>query len=142
MLLRIADNLHAAAALYYCVAFWDILGRVIGAFYLDVGANLAYQGANVCLRKEDYCIHVSNGSDNLRAFIFRHQRPALTFELASAFVRIDGHDEAAAELLCRANVSDMPNMEQVKTSIPQDDTFPRAAPFRNLLLNIFSADDL
>jgi len=26
MLLRIADNLHAAAALYYCVAFWDILG--------------------------------------------------------------------------------------------------------------------
>jgi hypothetical protein len=142
MLLRIADNLNAPAALHYRVALWHILSRVVGAFYLDVGANFTYQGANVCLRKEDYCIHVSQGANNFRAFIFRHQWPALTFELASAFVRIDGHDETAAELLCRAKVSDMPNMEQVKASIAQDDTFTRAAPFRNPSLNIFSAEDL
>src|SRR5271166_3153654 len=96
MVLGIADNLDAPAVAEHFIAFGHGLAGVVGALGLNVGAKFADERTDVRLIEDDDRIHISHSSDDLGAFVRRHQRPSLAFELAYAGIGVHRHHQSSA----------------------------------------------
>src|SRR5579859_3922181 len=86
--------------------------------------------------EDDYRVNICQGCQDLRALAFRHTRTALALECAGAGIRINGHNQLAAELLGCPQIADMAYMKKVKTAIGQDDLLAGRAPLANELCQI------
>jgi len=141
MRFRVPDNFYAAAALDDGVALGNGVAGVVSAFGVNVGANFANDGANVRLGKDDDGVDVGNGRDDFCTFVFRHDRTSLAFQGAHGLIRVDGDDKPAAQRLGSAQITHVPDMQQVEGAIGQDDPFAGAAPLPRALAELVAIQD-
>jgi hypothetical protein len=133
MILAIANNLDPAAAGQYHIPFWHRVLGVISAFGVDIGAQNLDQCADVGSIEDGDCIHILEGSQDLRAFNARSAWAILAFQGANARIRIYGHHNLAAQLLCTMQVANVADMQQIKASVRKNDLIPGGAPLLYLL---------
>jgi len=141
MMFGIADNLDASSIFRDRIALGNGIRSVVGPFGLNVGVNLADDGAHVEFRKDYNRIYVGQGGHNFRALFFRHDRTALALESPNGLIRIDGHDKFAAEGLCSAQVTHVPDVQQIKTAVSEGDALAGAPPFFGVAAERFAAQN-
>ena len=142
MVLGIAHNFHSSAAGDHFVALGNGLGGVIGAFRMDVRADLANNRANIRFRENYHGIDIGQGGQNFCAFIGRHQGAPFTFQRADGSIGVDGHDQFPAQLFGGAQIAHMSDMQQIETAVCQSYGIAGAAPFRHLLLQFIAGENL
>ena len=136
VVLGISDDLDSASALGDDVALRHAIGRVVGTFCLDIGAQLSNQGANVFFAEDDDGVHVGEGGQDLGAFFGGHDGTSFAFERTNGVVGIDGNDEASAKIFGSVEITDMAYVQEIKTSIGECDPTACAAPFGDTLAKL------
>ena len=124
----IANDLNPPAISQHLVALGHAVARVVGALGVHVRMNLANQRAHVRLIEDNDGVHVFECSENLGALRCRHQRPARAFQFAHAGIGVDGDDQLAAQRLRSAQIAHVPDVQQIKASVGEDDRFALLAP--------------
>jgi len=125
---RIAYNGNPPATGNYYIPFRHILRGIVCAFGVNVRPQQAYKLGDIRGVKDRNRINVTERRQNFRALIARNARPAFTLESPGACVGIYGHNQPAAQLPGSAQITDMPYVKKVKTSVGQDDLVSSGAP--------------
>src|ERR1700685_1998477 len=133
MALGVAHDLDPSAASDHFVALRHALASVVGALRLDVGPDLANEGAHIGLCKYHDRVHVRQGGDNFGTFILGHYWAAISLDFADTLVGIQRHDQLAAERFSPAKVAHVPNMQRVEAAVGEYDLFACTSPFVNAL---------
>ena len=141
MILGIADDLDAPSVFGDSIALGNGIHGVVCALGLNVGMNLADDGAHIELRKDHNSIDVGERSHDLGAFVGRHDRPPFAFESADGLIGIDSHDKLAAQRLRAAKVADMSDVQQIETAVGESNALASAAPFLRAAAQRFPAQD-
>ena len=142
MILGITDDGDTSAVFGDGIALGDIIGGVVSAFSLNLGANLADDGADIELGKDHDRVDIFQRGNDFGTFLFRHDGASCAFERAHGFVGVHGHDQLASERLGPAQVAYVANVEQVEVAVRQRDAFAGAPPFCDTLPELIAADDL
>ena len=128
MVFGIAHDRNLSATGNHHVPLWYVFRRVISAFGVNVRTDQANQVPYVWSVKYNHCVHVSEGSQNLGALVVGNTGPAIAFQGAYARVRINGHKKFPAQLLGRAQITHMPNMQQIKAAVGKHNLVALGAP--------------
>jgi len=133
MVFRVADNGNASAAGNHYLALRDAFFGVVGAFGVYVRANQPDKFADIQRIKNGYGVHVLQGSQHFSALLLGNARTSLALELAHAGIRVDGHNQLPTKVLGRVKIANMAHVQQVKTSVGEDDLLSASAPLEHLL---------
>src|SRR6201981_903166 len=101
VVLGIADNRHPSSVLADDIPFGNALGGVVGALGVNVGMNLADDGAYVALTEDHHGVDVGKGSEDFCALFGGHQGTAFTFQRTHRFIRVKRNYQATTESLGR-----------------------------------------
>lgn len=142
MVFRIAHNFHPSAASDHDLAFRNTFRRVIGAFRVNIRPDQADQVANVGRIENEHSVNVRESRQNLCAFRFRDARTAVAFEAARTSVRIHGDYHFAAELLCTLQIPDMPDVQNIKATVGENDPFAGSLPREHTLAKLLQGNQL
>ena len=121
MIFRVADDRDLTAVFADNFSFGNRIFRVISSFRMKVGADVFYQSVDGRFVKYRHSIDTTKGRDDLGTLVFGHIWPAIAFKVAYLTVGIDPNDQKASELFGTLKVTDVTDMEQVKTSVGKDD---------------------
>lgn len=138
MVLKVAHNFHATAVGQHLVTFRNIIAGVVGAFGLHVRTDLANQCAHIGFLENYDCVYVRESCNNLGAFNGRHQRTAFALQLANGFVGIHRDNQLAPERFRSLQVTHMSDMQQIETTIGQNDLLTIATPLVDALPQLFA----
>ena len=133
MVFRIANNGNASAAGNDYVTFRYAFSGVIRSLGMNVRTNKSDKIFYIRRIEDDYSVDVRQGGQQLRPLRFRHSWPAFAFESARTGIRVYGHNQFAAQLLGCPQIPDVPNMQQIKTAVGQDNPASCGAPLPDLL---------
>src|ERR1700733_5164132 len=123
MVFGVADNGDANAEQGGHVAFGDGVGRVIGAFGVNVGLKFAEKLLYVGLVENDDVVHGLESNHHRREGAFGEDGPALTFQVAGAGGGINADDEKVAFGARRLQIAYMADVEQIENAVGEDDFF-------------------
>ena len=84
VILGIAHDFYAATGGDYFIALWNTVAGVIGSLHLDVGPDLANEGAHIRFIEDHHGIHASERGNDLGTLLLRHGGTPRTFETARA----------------------------------------------------------
>jgi hypothetical protein len=141
VILGIADNFDPTAIFRDRIALRDSVGCVVGAFGLDVGTNLANDGADVEFGEDYDSVDIGQRGYNFGALFGGHDGPALAFEDADRFVGIDCHYEFSAQSFGSAQITDVADVQQIEIAIGQRNALAGAPPFLYALAKLAAAQD-
>ena len=121
MVFRIADDRNPASAGKHYVALRHAFSGVISSLGMNVRTQETDKTGDIGRIEDDYRVNICQGPQDLRALAFRHTRTAFTLECAGAGIRINGHNQLAAELLGCPQIADVAYVKKVETAVGQDD---------------------
>ena len=128
VVLGVSHDRHPAATRTHDFGLGNAFGGVVGPLGLHVGANFADEGAHIAFGEDYDGVDVGQGSENLGALFGRHQGATFTLQHADGLVRIDGHDQSAAEFLGRTQVAHMAHVQEIEATVREDDTIAGTTP--------------
>ena len=141
VILGVPNDGHADPKSYSDGAFRHCLGGVVCAFGVDIGAKYFQKHFDVGLDKEHNIIHATKRGDELGARAFVEDGAAGPFELADAGIRVDADNENIAFAPRAFEITDMSDVQRVKTTIRKDNALALAPVFSKLLSQCFTRDD-
>jgi hypothetical protein len=109
---------------------------------MHIGTDFANDRPHIRFRENYHGIYIGKSRENFGAFLFGHQRPAFAFQGTHGSIRIDGHNQTPAERLCRAQITHVPDVQQIEAAVGQGDGIARTAPGRNLLSQFIPGKNL
>ena len=121
MVFGIADDGYADAEAGGDGAFGDGVGGVVGAFRVDVGAQLLEKIFDVGFREYDDVVDGAKSGDEEGAGLFVEDGAAGAFECANAGVGIDGDDEEVAFGFGGGEIAGVADMERVEDAVGEHD---------------------
>ena len=142
VILGIANDGDAASVLAEGVALRHGVSGIVSAFGLDVGVNLANDGAHVGFGKDDDGVDVSQGGDDFCAFVLGHDGASVAFQSAHRRVGVDGDHQLPAEGFGRAQVADMADVQQVEVAVGKSDAFAGTAPLLDATAKLVAGQNL
>ena len=142
MVFGIADDLDAAATFRYGVALGDGFCGVVGAFGVNVRANLANDGAHIEFWKNHDGVHVRERRENFCALLLGHERASFAFEGANGFVGVDGDDQLSAECFRPAQIAHVADVQKIEIPVGERDAFAGAAPLLDLRAQFVAVQNL
>jgi len=142
VILGIADDGDPPAASDDDIALGHALYSVVCALGMDVRAQKPDQIAYVETVKDRDRVHIRERCQDLGALVFRHARPAGAFQSTNTGIGVDRDHNPAPQLLGCAQIPHMPNMQQIKTAVGEDDLLAGGAPEFCLLGKLVEADNL
>src|SRR5271168_860977 len=113
VILRIAYDSHSNPQTSGNGTLRNILLRIVRSFRVYVRAKLFEQGLHMGLRKKQNVIHIAQGADQLRARLLIQNRPARSFQIFDARVRIHRNNQNVALLLGPGEVPSMADMQRI-----------------------------
>src|SRR5947209_6349002 len=125
---RIAHDRNSPAKFTHECAFGNGGFGVVGAFGLNVRAQLANNRADVLFWKDDNCIHILQRRQDLGSLALGRHRPPCTFQRARGIVRVQRYHDSAAQFLRATQIADMTDVQQVEAAVGQNDLLPARAP--------------
>jgi len=142
MVFGIADNDDAPSAGFDLSALGNTLRGIVGSLGVKVRADFQDEGAHIGLGKNDDGIDGGESGQNLGPFISWNHRAALAFERTDGIIRIDRHNNLAAEFAGGVEIAHMADVQQIEAAVGQRDASTGAAPFGHALLELASGKDL
>ena len=121
MVLGVADDGYANAEAGGDSTLGDGVGSVVGAFGVDVGAQIFEELLDVGLRENHNVIDVAERGDQKSAGVFVKNGAAWTFERANAGIGIDRDDEDLSFGFCGGEIAGMTDVESIKYAVREDD---------------------
>ena len=128
MVLGIAYDLDATTVGCDLVTLGHVVAGVIGSLHLNVGLDLADEGANVGLVEDYDGIDALEGGDDLGALLLGHGGTSGTFKAAYTLVGVDGDDEFAAERFGSAQITYMADVEEIEAAVGEGHGMALGAP--------------
>jgi hypothetical protein len=129
VILGIADNRDTSAVFRDRIALGDGVGGVVGAFGLDVGADLANDGADVEFVENNHGVDIGERGYDLSSLFSGHDGTARSLERPDRFIGIDRDYEFPAKSFGSAQIADMTDMQQIEVAVGQRNGFARQPPF-------------
>jgi len=137
----VANYLDATSILRDCIALGDGVSGVVGAFGLDVGMNLANDGADVEFMENDYRVDIGKRGYDLGSFRSGHDGTARALERMNRFIGIDCDYEFPAKSFRSTQITDMTDVQQIEVAVGQRNAFARTPPFLYALAEFASTQD-
>lgn len=128
MRLGVADDANLAAQGLHHFALGDCLLGVVGTFAMNMRPQVAQNRLGGEVIKNHNVVHALDCRHQLRARFGGKQRPAFAFQVSNGPVTVYSHHEHIALLLRSLEIANVPNVEQVKTSVGKNDALPFPAP--------------
>jgi hypothetical protein len=100
---------------------------VVGSLGVDVGTQFAQERLDIWLVENQDVVHGFKSGDKLGASAFGENGTAGTFQAPLTGIGIDSDDEDIAFAPGSGKVTDVADVEHVKTSIGKDDALARSA---------------
>ena len=116
-----ADDGDAAADFAADVAFGYGVRRVIGAFCVNVGTDVADKMLDRRFVKDGDKIHTRQRRNDLGAFFLIDIWTVFAFQKPGLPIRVDAHNENIAYLFRSGEISNVSDMKKVKASVCQND---------------------
>src|SRR5579884_1811587 len=142
MILRVTDNYHPAAAFLDHIALGNSLRRVVRAFGVNVRPDFSDQRADIGFIENDDRINIRQRRKDFCSLLCRHDRTPGPLQRTHARIAIHCHNHAAPQSFGRMEIPHVPDMQQVKTSVRQNDFFAGAPPLRHTLPQPWAAENL
>lgn len=98
-----------------------VLGSVIAAFDVDVGADGFEESDRAGFAENDHGVHAGQGGEDGGAVAFGDEGAVGAFELADGAVGIEADDQEVAELFGALEVADVAVVKEVETAVGGDD---------------------
>jgi hypothetical protein len=96
--------------------------RVVTALNVDCRLQGLDQGDRGVGAEEDDAIDRVERGQQFGAFVFRHDRAARPFQAPGATIVVHPHDQEIAEGARRAQVAQMPDVQEIEMPVREDDT--------------------
>ena len=142
MSLGIPHDDHSASAGFDLVALGDALHRVIRAFGMKVRTDFANNRAHVLFWKNYDGVNVRQRRKNFRAFFGRHYWPPFALQRAHGSICVHRNNQFAAKFPSGAQVTYVPNMQEIENTVSQRDAIASAPPVRDTLLEFVARNNL
>ena len=141
MILRVANNRHAAAVFSDRIPLRNGVQRIIRTLCLDVGTNLANQGTYIELGENDDRVHVCECCNNFCTLFRGHHGTPVTFQCPHRLIGIYGHHEFAAKFFRSPQVADMSHVQQIEIAVGQNDALAGVPPLLHALADFGSSQN-
>ena len=117
MIFGITDNCNPSPAGDHKVALRHAFFRVVSPLGVDIGANQAYEIANVRGVENRDGIYIFKCCQNFCPLLFRDAGPAFSLERTDAAIRINGHNYLAAQLFGGTKIPHVANVQQIEAAV-------------------------
>ncbi len=122
MTLGVADDADAPSELFHYRALGHRLGCVIGSFAVHVGSQVSQHAFRRQVVKDDDVIHAFERGHQFRPRFLGQKRPSRALERGNRAVGINGHYQDLSLSPGALQVAHMTHVEQVETSIGQNNS--------------------
>src|SRR5687768_6002491 len=121
MVLWVSDNDDLAAAFAHDVAFGNIFRSVVGALCMKIRSDRPDQFLDRRLIEDCDKVHASKAGYDLRPLAFGRVWPPIALQNSRLVIRVDADHQDVAERFSPSQITNVSNMQEVKTAVRKDD---------------------